>query len=298
MKKTFDKEKCTGCGVCVINCPIKIMEVSSTEVNKKGKATSYVIDESKCINCMICAKMCPYFAINFEDNGKNITFPKLMENVEIPFHNGCYQGLIERLVAETIEELDIAKDIIIFKPEMARFTVNVEIKALPMEKYFEEALIYKRNNPNKIVLIWYVDEEPWQHEQALKDFKNLKNSSVTIIHMLNYFSELKENPNSPNCAEDLCDYLSKSSEATFVSRGSFKNLGSQNQTKLQITKAILNQEKNKGFSLAEITLPCHWRIEGRPTKEIVFSQVKENIEWFNKEIIKKYPLGIFKNVTT
>jgi ferredoxin len=294
MKKNFDKEKCTGCGICAMNCPIKIMNISATETNQKGKAVSYITDESKCINCMICSKMCPYFAINFEEDGKNITFPKLMENIEIPFHNGCYQGLIERIVAETIEELNIENDIIIFKPEMARFMVNVEIKALPMDKYFEEALKYKKENLDKIILIWYVDEEPWQHEQALKDFKNLKNTSVTILHMLNYFSEFKENPNSSNYAEDICDYLSKSSETGFVSRGSFKDISTQNQAKLQIKKAILNQIRNKDFAFAELILPCHWRIEGRPTKEIVFSQVKENVEWFNKIIISKYPLGILK----
>lgn len=294
MKKNFDKEKCTGCGVCVINCPIKIMDISPTEINSKGKAISYVINESVCTNCMICAKMCPYFAINFEEKDKNITFPKLMENIEVPFHNGCYQGLIERIVAETIEELKIEKDIVIFKPEMARFMVNVEIRLFPMEKYFEEAIKYKNESPDKIVLIWYVDEEPWQHEQAIRDFKNLKNTNVTILHMLNYFSELKENPSSPNCAEDFCQYLSGSQETGFVSRGSFKNIGTQNQAKIQIRKAILNQTKNKGFAFSELTLPCHWRIEGRPTKEIVFSQVKDNIEWFNREIIKKYPLGIFK----
>ena len=294
MKKNFDKENCTGCGICAMNCPIKIMYISTTETNQKGKAVSYITDESKCINCMICSKMCPYFAINFEEDGKNITFPKLMENIEIPFHNGCYQGLIERIVAETIEELNIENDIIIFKPEMARFMVNVEIKALPMDKYFEEALKYKKENLDKIILIWYVDEEPWQHEQALKDFKNLKNTSVTILHMLNYFSELKENPNSSNYAEDICDCLSKSSETGFVSRGSFKDISTQNQAKLQIKKAILNQIRNKDFAFTELILPCHWRIEGRPTKEIVFSQVKENVEWFNKIIISKYPLGILK----
>ena len=83
MKKKFDKEKCTGCGICAMNCPIKIMNISTTETNQKGKAVSYITDESKCINCMICSKMCPYFAINFEEDGKNITFPKLMENIEI-----------------------------------------------------------------------------------------------------------------------------------------------------------------------------------------------------------------------
>lgn len=297
MKKIFDKEKCTGCGICTLNCPIKIMAISDIEINSKGKALSYVTDESRCTNCMICAKMCPYFVINFEKNGNNLTFPKLMENVEIPFHNGCYQGLIERLVAETIEELKVQNDTVIFKPDMARFMVNIEMKALPMDKYFNEAIEYKNNNPDKIVILWHIDEEPWQHEQSLKELYNLKNSSVTILHMLNYFSNIKTNPNSAEYATDICSELKNSEKTVFVSRGSFKNIGITSNAKEYIKKGILKQSNKKnGFSYVELILPCHWRIEDRPTKEIVFSQVKENIDWFNKEVISKYPLGIFKDI--
>ena len=66
MKKKFDKEKCTGCGICAMNCPIKIMNISTTETNQKGKAVSYITDESKCIKCGQCELRCPDYAIFVE----------------------------------------------------------------------------------------------------------------------------------------------------------------------------------------------------------------------------------------
>lgn len=115
MNRIFNKERCTGCGICTIYCPMEILEISNNTLSNGVKAISSIIDESKCTNCMICERMCPYLAIAFK-NETATTFPKLMEGINIPFHNGCFQGIIEKLIAESIEELIIEKHIVIFKP--------------------------------------------------------------------------------------------------------------------------------------------------------------------------------------
>ncbi len=45
--KVFDKEKCTGCQVCVQKCPVYAISKDTLE-----------IDEKKCISCMRCALLC------------------------------------------------------------------------------------------------------------------------------------------------------------------------------------------------------------------------------------------------
>ena len=45
--KTFDKERCTGCQVCVQKCPVYAISKDTLE-----------IDEKKCISCMRCALLC------------------------------------------------------------------------------------------------------------------------------------------------------------------------------------------------------------------------------------------------
>ncbi len=47
VSKVFDKERCTGCQVCVQKCPVYAISKETLE-----------IDEKKCISCMRCALLC------------------------------------------------------------------------------------------------------------------------------------------------------------------------------------------------------------------------------------------------
>ncbi len=53
-----DVERCKGCGVCVVNCPVKTLTLSE-RVNSKGYNYSQFIDPEKCIGCAGCAIVCP-----------------------------------------------------------------------------------------------------------------------------------------------------------------------------------------------------------------------------------------------
>lgn len=52
----IDKEKCTGCGLCVKNCNMDVIRMG-----KDGKP--YVKYEQDCIVCMYCEEDCPTQAI-------------------------------------------------------------------------------------------------------------------------------------------------------------------------------------------------------------------------------------------
>ncbi|NMC56205.1 MAG: 4Fe-4S binding protein [Eubacteriaceae bacterium] len=56
------KDRCKGCGLCIMNCPKKIIKIGST-MNPKGYFIAEQIDESKCTGCALCAVMCPDMAI-------------------------------------------------------------------------------------------------------------------------------------------------------------------------------------------------------------------------------------------
>ncbi len=58
-KVRIDKEECKGCGLCVENCPKKILELSDREMNAMGYYFARVNDIDKCIGCAMCAMMCP-----------------------------------------------------------------------------------------------------------------------------------------------------------------------------------------------------------------------------------------------
>lgn len=58
-KPYVDKEKCIGCGICEVHCPVAGKAVSL----KNGKGKPPVYDYRKCIRCYCCQEMCPENAI-------------------------------------------------------------------------------------------------------------------------------------------------------------------------------------------------------------------------------------------
>ncbi len=56
---TFKTDNCKGCGLCVLVCPKKIIELSKDHINAKGYRPARCIDMEKCIGCAFCARMCP-----------------------------------------------------------------------------------------------------------------------------------------------------------------------------------------------------------------------------------------------
>ena len=65
-KLTFKTDYCKGCGLCVTECPKKILAIAKDKINKKGHHPAECIDEDSCIGCAFCATMCPDCIIKVE----------------------------------------------------------------------------------------------------------------------------------------------------------------------------------------------------------------------------------------
>lgn len=56
---TVDTERCKGCDLCVEACPVHILALSKSEINRFGYFYAEMTDGDKCIGCASCGITCP-----------------------------------------------------------------------------------------------------------------------------------------------------------------------------------------------------------------------------------------------
>jgi 2-oxoglutarate ferredoxin oxidoreductase subunit delta len=62
-KVTISFEICKGCALCKEVCPVNIIDMETTMLNRSGYLPAKVTDADKCIACGNCAVICPDSAI-------------------------------------------------------------------------------------------------------------------------------------------------------------------------------------------------------------------------------------------
>jgi NADH-quinone oxidoreductase subunit I len=86
-----NEHKCTGCGICEINCPNGTIEVISksiiTEDGKKKRAIDkHIYRLGMCTFCALCVKTCPSNALAFSQKFEHAVFDraKLIKQLNKP----------------------------------------------------------------------------------------------------------------------------------------------------------------------------------------------------------------------
>lgn len=54
-----DTERCKGCNLCVVACPLHVLALTTKNVNTKGYAYAQTVVEDTCNGCTSCAIVCP-----------------------------------------------------------------------------------------------------------------------------------------------------------------------------------------------------------------------------------------------
>jgi NADH-quinone oxidoreductase subunit I len=78
-----NEHKCTGCGICEINCPNGSIEIISktitTEDGRKKKAIDrHIYRLSMCTFCALCVKSCPSDALAFGQEFEHAVFNRAL----------------------------------------------------------------------------------------------------------------------------------------------------------------------------------------------------------------------------
>lgn len=82
------RNRCTGCGTCMRNCPNGTINVTTKTVElpdgkKKRKLDEYFYDLGSCTFCQLCVTTCPFDAIEFTNDFEQAVFTrgKLVEKL-------------------------------------------------------------------------------------------------------------------------------------------------------------------------------------------------------------------------
>lgn len=62
-KPTINIELCSGCSLCIENCPNDCLELTKSDPTNNIRPHACLIKNDACISCGICAKNCPVEAI-------------------------------------------------------------------------------------------------------------------------------------------------------------------------------------------------------------------------------------------
>ena len=78
-----NEHKCTGCGICEINCPNGTIEViSKTILNEDGKKKraidKHIYRLGMCTFCALCVKSCPSNALAFSQEFEHAVFDRAL----------------------------------------------------------------------------------------------------------------------------------------------------------------------------------------------------------------------------
>ena len=52
-------ERCKGCNLCVVACPLNVLALTTKEVNRKGYNYAHEVLADTCTGCASCATICP-----------------------------------------------------------------------------------------------------------------------------------------------------------------------------------------------------------------------------------------------
>lgn len=245
---------------------------------------------------------------------EEVIFKKPHALTDVPFHYcaGCTHGIIHRLVAEVIDELDCEGNTVGVSPVgcavMNYDYFNCDMIEAPHGRAPAVATGIKRAHPDNIVFTYQGDGDLAAIGTAETVHAATRGENITIIFVNNTIYGMTggqmaptslpgqitqttpygRNTNDAGFPVRICEMLATLDGVALVQRTSVDTVKNVNETKKAIRKAFQNQIDKKGLSIVEIlsTCPTNWGMN--PV---------ESLNWLRDNMIPYYPLGVYKDQT-
>jgi 2-oxoglutarate ferredoxin oxidoreductase subunit beta len=240
-----------------------------------------------------------------------VIFEKTKGLTDVPFHYcpGCTHGIIHRLVAECLEELDILGDAIGIAPVgcavFAYNYFNCDMHEASHGRAPAVATGVKRVHPDNIVFTYQGDGDLASIGTAEIVHAASRGENITTIFVNNAIYGMTGGQMAPTSLANqvtttspygrdlstqghpirMSEMLATLDGPAYIERTSVHDVKHIMQTKKAIKKAFQMQMEGKGFSMVEVLSTCSINWGLTPI---------ESLKWLQDNMIPYYPLGVKK----
>lgn len=237
--------------------------------------------------------------------------PKALTDAPLHYCPGCTHGIIHRLVAEAIDELDVrGRTVGVASVGCSVFAYNyfnVDMVQAAHGRAPAVATGIKRSDPSNIVFTYQGDGDLAAIGTAETVHSAARRENITVIFVNNAIYGMTGGQMAPTTLPGqvtqtspygrdvtkvgypvkVCEMLSNVDGAYYLERVAVNNVKNIKAAKAAIKKAFQNQIDGKGFSLVEVLSTCPTNWGKSPT---------EALEWLDEKMIPYYPLGVYKDL--
>ncbi len=236
--------------------------------------------------------------------------PKALTDTTLSYCPGCTHGIINRLVAEVLDELDVTGKTIGVAPVgcsvLAYNFFECDMAQAPHGRAPAVATGIKRAKPDNVVFTYQGDGDLAAIGTAETVHAATRGENITVIFVNNAIYGMTGGQMAPTTlggqvtqttpfGRDLnldgnpiriCEMLSTLDGVAYAERVAADSVQHVNAAKRAIKKAFQNQLDGKGFSIVEVlsTCPTNWGLS--PVAAL---------SWLRDNMIPHYPLGVFKD---
>lgn len=224
---------------------------------------------------------------------------------------GCTHGIINRLVAEVLDELDIEGCTVGVAPVgcsvMSYDFFGCDMIEAAHGRAPAVATAVKRVHPNNVVFAYQGDGDLASIGMAETIHAATRGEHITVIFINNAIYGMTGGQMAPTSLPNqvtqtspygrdvssvgypirICELLSSLDGVAYLERVTADSPKAVRKAKKAIKKAFQNQIDGVGYSLVEVvsTCPTNWGMTPQ-----------DSFEWMRENMLPYYPLGVYKDV--
>ena len=223
---------------------------------------------------------------------------------------GCSHGIVNRLVAECLDELDVEGSTVGIAPVGCTVTsydfYGCDMIEAAHGRAPAVATAVKRALPDGVVFAYQGDGDLASIGMAETVHAATRGENITVVFVNNAIYGMTggqmapttlvgiksstaphgRDPKEHGYPMHMCEILNQLTAPTYLVRTSCNTPANVNKTKQAIHKAFQNQLDGKGFSMVEIVTSCptNWGLD--PMK---------SLEYIEEKMLPEFPLGVVRD---